>query len=832
VRKGVFPTALGLWLVLAAWSAATQASSPSSARFDAVVAQYCVTCHNERAKQGGLVLEHLNLAAVGAHPEIWEKVVRKLERGMMPPEGVRRPDEATYTALTAWIAGELDRAAVAHPNPPLAHRMNRAEYANAVRDLLAIDLGDVASILPGDDSAYGFDNISEALGVSSVLLERYVAAAGRLSALAVGDLDVAPGSETYVLRQDFSQDQHVDGLPLGTVGGMAVRHTFPVDGEYELRATLMRTNVDQTRGLEYAREIEMTVDGERVFLGTVGGAAPTTAGGTEESVKNKTGLSRSDSIDAGLRIRVPVKAGPHSITVAVLQKTLAQNSRKLVPYRASFDSYDATGIPHIRSLAVVGPYNVAGSGDTPSRRRVFICHPASAKGFGGAGSASANGSGAASPATAAEEAGCARTILSTLARRAYRQPVTGVDMQRLLEFYGSGRRDGTFETGIERGLQRILASPKFLIRVEHDPETLPAGSVHRVTDHDLASRLSFFLWSSIPDDALLTLADQGRLKDPAVLERQVRRMLADPKAEALVTNFAGQWLQLRNLRNAVPDEDTFPEFDDNLRQSLRRETELLFQSIVQEDRNVLDLLTADYTFVNERLAKHYGVPYVYGSQFRRVPVTSEARRGLLGQGSILTLTSNADRTSPVVRGKWILSNLLGAPPNPPPVNVPPLKENQDRPAPVSMRAQMQEHRANPTCAGCHKVMDPLGFAMENFDAVGAWRTSDAAGPIDASAELADGTKVDGIVGLRQALLKRPKIFVSTMTEKLLTYAVGRGLNFDDMPAVRKIVRESAGQDYRFSSIVLGIVESVPFQMRTKPVRDKDADRPPVRTARR
>jgi mono/diheme cytochrome c family protein len=799
VRQGVFPTVLGLWLVLAAWSAGTQASSPQSGalRFGAVVAQYCVTCHNDRARQGGLVLEHLDLAGVGAHPEIWEKVVRKLERGMMPPQGVRRPDEATYTALTAWIAGELDRAAVAHPDPPLLHRMNRAEYANAVRDLLAIDLGDVASILPADDSAYGFDNIAEALGVSSVLLERYVAAAGRLSALAVGDLDVAPGSETYVLRQDFSQDQHVDGLPLGTVGGMAVLHTFPVDGEYELRAALMRTNVDQTRGLEYARQIEMTVDGERVFLGTVGGAAPTTAGGTEESAKSKTGLSRSDSIDAGLRIRVPVKAGPHSITVAVLQKTLAQNSRKLVPYRASFDSYDATGVPHIRSLAVVGPYNVAGSGDTPSRRRVFICHPT----------------------THVTEESCATRILSTLARRAYRQPATGVDLQRLLEFYRTGRRDGTFETGIERGLQRILASPKFLIRVERDPETLPPGSVHRVTDHDLASRLSFFLWSTIPDDGLLALADQGRLKDPTVLERQVRRMLADPKADALVTNFAGQWLQLRNLRNAVPDEDTFPEFDDNLRQSFRRETELLFQSIVREDRNVVDLLTADYTFVNERLARHYGLPYVYGSQFRRVAVTDEARRGLLGQGSILTLTSNADRTSPVLRGKWILSNLLGAPPNPPPVNVPPLVENQDRPAPLSMRAQMQEHRASPVCAGCHKVMDPPGFALENFDAVGAWRTGDAAGPIDASAELADGTKVDGVVGLRQALLKRPEIFVSTMTEKLLTYAVGRGLNVDDMPAVRKIVRESAGQDYRFSSIVLGIVKSVPFQMRTKPVRE-------------
>jgi hypothetical protein len=711
----------------------------------------------------------------------------------MPPTGVRRPDAATYEGLTRWLESALDHAAITHPNPgrPLPHRLNRAEYANAVRDLLALDVGDVATLLPADDSAFGFDNIAEALGTSSVLLERYVTVAGRLAALAVGDLDVAPGAETFVLRQDYSQDQHVEGQPFGTVGGVMANYTFPLDGEYLLSATLMRTNVDATRGLEDPRQVEFTVDGERVFLASIGGTTPGIPGGDEGSDKPK--LSRSDAVDAQLQVRVKVKAGPRDVGVAFLQRSLGENTRKLRPFRSSFDSYDASGMPHVRTLSITGPFNPTGPGDTPSRRRIFTCRPAKA----------------------ADEERCATEILSTLARRAYRQPPSGPDVQRLMDFYRAGRREGTFETGIERALQRVLASPKFVIRVEHEPPAVPAGGVYALGDFELASRLSFFLWSSIPDDELLNVAAQGRLKTPAVFEQQVSRMLSDPRSEALVRNFAGQWLQLRNLRNSVPNEDLFPEFDDNLRQSFQRETELLFDSIMREDHSVLDFLTADYTFVNERLAKHYKIPNVYGSHFRRVAITDEARKGLFGQGSILTSTSNANRTSPTVRGKWILANLIGMPPSPPPANVPPLKENPDGATPVNIRAQMEEHRNNPVCAGCHKLMDPLGFAMENYDAVGAWREKDGGAPIDASGQFLDGTALDGVAGLRRMLVTHPDIFVGTLTEKLLTYALGRGLDYYDMPAVRKIVREAGSRDYRFSALVLGITTSAPFQTRVK-----------------
>jgi hypothetical protein len=796
----------GVSLVTAASPQTAAAASPD-AQYGTVVRQYCVSCHNDRLKTAELSLEKLDVANVASHADVWEKVVRKLRRGAMPPEGARRPDSVTYKGLTTWLEAELDRAAISHPNPgrPLPHRLNRAEYANAVRDLLALDIGDVATILPADDSAYGFDNIAEALGISSVLLERYVTAAGRISALAVGDPDVAPGSETFVLRQDYSQDQHVDGQPFGTVGGLLASYTFPLDAEYVLSATLMRTNVDAARGLEDPRQLEFTLDGERVFLTSIGG----TSSGIPGDEAGKPKLSRSDAVDAQLRTRVRVKAGPRAVGVAFLQRSLGANTRRLQPFRSSLDSYDATGMPHIRTLSITGPFNPTGPGDTPSRRRIFTCKPAN---------------------PVAEER-CATEILTTLARRAYRQPPTATDTQRLLDFYKAGRRDGTFETGIQRALQRILASPKFVIRVEHEPPTVPSGTVYAIGEYELASRLSFFLWSSIPDDELLDAAGHGRLKTPAGLERQVRRMLADPRADALVNNFAGQWLQLRNLRNSVPNEDLFPEFDDNLRQAFQRETELFFNSIVREDHNVVDLLTADYTFVNERLAKHYKIPNVYGSQFRRVSIADEARRGLFGQGSILTSTSNANRTSPTVRGKWILANLVGMPPSPPPANVPPLKETPDGATPVNIRAQMEEHRSNPQCASCHKLMDPLGFAMENFNAVGAWRTRDNGSPIDASGQFLDGSRLDGVAGLRQVLVQHPDIFVGTLTEKLMTYALGRGLDYYDMPAVRKIVREAAAHDYRFSSLVLGIVNSTPFQKRIK-LFQQDVEPVAVKTATR
>ena len=827
MKRSLFIVAITLWVasagfILRASSPQTPGTPPAplDAQYAAVVKQYCVTCHNERLKTADLSLEKLDVARVADAGEVWEKVIRKLRRGAMPPEGARRPDKATSDGLIGWLETELDRAAASHPNPgrPLPHRLNRAEYANAVRDLLTLDVGDVAALLPADDSAYGFDNIAEALGASSVLLERYVTAAGRISALAVGDPDVAPGSETFVLRQDYSQDQHVDGQPFGTVGGVLANYTFPLDGEYVLSASLMRTNVDATRGLEDPRQVEFTLDGDRVFITSIGGTTPTGlpgAAATEEGA-SKPRLSRSDAVDAQLQVRVKVKAGPRAVGVAFLQRSLGQNTRRLQPFRSSLDSYDATGMPHIRTLSITGPYNPTGPGDTPSRRRVFVCRPANVQ-----ANQPPPRRGPSAEASAQAEETCARQILTTLARRAYRQPPTAADLQRLLDFYRSGRREGSFETGIQRGLQRILASPKFVIRVEHEPPAAAPGTVYAISDYELASRLAFFLWSSIPDDELLDAAAHGRLKTPSMLEQQVRRMLADSRAEALASNFAGQWLQLRNLRNSVPNEDLFPEFDDNLRQAFQRETEMFFDSIVREDRNVLDLLTADFTYLNERLARHYKIPNVYGSHFRRVTIADEARRGLFGQGSILTSTSNANRTSPTVRGKWILANLIGMPPSPPPANVPPLKENPEGTAPANIRAQMEAHRANAVCASCHKLMDPLGFAMENFDAVGRWRTRDNGNPIDASGQFLDGATLNGVEGLRQVLVSHPDIFVGTLTEKLLTYALGRGLDHHDMPAVRKIVRESAGRNYRFSTLVLGIATSMPFQMRIKPSQDDE-----------
>jgi mono/diheme cytochrome c family protein len=771
--------------IVALACAVSHAAAPADAR--AVLDKYCVSCHNERAKTAGLTLDKMDLEHVSEGAETWEKVVRKVRVGMMPPAGAPKPDDATRKALVAWLETELDRAGAGKPNPgrPLVHRLNRAEYGNAIRDLLALDV-DAASLLPPDDSAYGFDNIADALGASPVLLERYLSAAGKISELAVGDPEIGAAGETFRVRQDASQDVHIEGLPVGTVGGLLAKTTLPLDGEYLLQVKFFRTNLGAMRGLEYPNQIEISVDGERVHVASFGGDADFKA-----ALENIT--AAADAVEARCTVRVKLNAGPHEIGVAFLHKSSTQNTLRLQAFlRSSNDTLDPSGHPHIDTFTITGPFNPAGPGDTPSRRRVLVCRLASAP----------------------EQEPCARKIISTLAHRAYRGMETPGDLNRLMGFYRTGRN---FERGIQLALERILASPKFAFRVERDPAGAAPGSAYRIGGLELASRLSFFLWSSIPDDQLLDLGAQGKLQQRAVLEQQVRRMLADPKAEALVSNFAGQWLYLRNLRGMIPNSVDFPDFDDNLRQSFQRETELFFQSVMREDRNVLDLMTADYTFLNERLARHYGVPNVYGSHFRRVAVTNDARRGLLGQGSILMVTSHTDRTSPVVRGKWILDNLLGAPPPPMPANVPPLNESNRREGRVlTMRERMEEHRTNPYCAGCHQIMDPIGFSLENFDAVGAWRVVEGGTggtPIDASGQLLDGTKVNGPVELRNALLRQPEIFTSTMTEKLLTYALGRGLAYYDMPVVRGIVREAARHDYRFSSLILGIVSSAPFQMR-------------------
>jgi hypothetical protein len=706
----------------------------------------------------------------------------------MPPAGARRPDPGAIDGTISWLEASLDRAAASRPNPgrPLLHRLNRAEYANVIRDLLDLEV-DVTALLPADDSTYGFDNIADVLGVSPLLQERYLAAAERISALAVGDPRLGAGSTTYRVRQDLSQNQHIEGLPIGTVGGVLGRPTLPLEGDYDLQVRFMRTNTGAMRGLEYPHQLEILVDSERVHLATFGGD-------TDLRALYQNPTLASDAVDARLKVRVHLTAGPHDIGTAFIEKTNAASVDRLQPFLRSSDTMDTSGFPHMDLLSVTGPFNPSGPGDTPSRRRIFTCRPAAAT----------------------QENACATQILSTLARRAYRRPVTTAELQDLLRYFASGRSSGKrFDAGVQMALRRILASPKFVFRSEADPLGVSPGTPYRISDFELASRLSFFLWSSMPDDELLDVALRGQLKDPGTLERQTRRLLADPRSSALVTNFAGQWLYLRNLRSMVPDSNVFPDFDDNLRQALQRETELFFESIMREDRNVFDLLTANYTFVNERLAKHYGIPNIYGSHFRRITIVDEARKGLLGKGAILAVTSQANRTSPVIRGKWILQNLVGIPPAPPPPNVPMLKEPGEQDRPLTMRERMAAHRNNPVCASCHNVMDPLGFALENFDAVGAWRDRDAGAPVDATGQFWDGSTIDGAVGLRQALLKRPDVFVQTMTEKLLTYALGHGLDHNDMPVVRAILRDASRHEYRFSSLVLGIVNSMPFQMRIK-----------------
>jgi hypothetical protein len=780
------------WIL--AWSCAYGQPSPQHA----LINQYCVTCHNEKAKTAGLMLDKLDIDHPAEHAETWEKVVRKLRGGMMPPKGVPRPEQAKIDGLITWLQTTLDQAAAAHPEPGRAplHRLNRTEYANAIRDLLGLKV-DVTALLPADDESNGFDNIAEVLRVSPSLLEAYLAASREVSSLAVGDPKTGPISESFQVPPDLAQEDHIEGLPLGTRGGILIHHNFPLDADYEFNVFLLRNIVGYLTGMEFPHQLEVSIDGARAFLATVGGA--------EDLKLVDTNLALAgDTLDARLKTKVHVKAGPHDVVVAFLRRDSAESDEPLQPFTRDLDLQNMNGIPLIDHVQITGPFAATGSGDTPSRRRIFVCTPENSK----------------------DDLPCAKKILGTLARRAYRRPVTDADMETLLSFYQVGKNQGNFESGIENALRLILASPKFLFRSESDPARVAAGGVYRVSDLDLASRLSFFLWSSIPDDELLSVAEQGKLSDPAVLDREVRRMLADPKAEALVNNFAEQWLFLRNVQSVSPDEATFPNFDDNLRQSFRRETELFFESVVREDRDVMDLITANYTFVNERLAKHYNIPNVYGSQFRRVTLANEARRGLLGQGSILSVTSVPTRTSPVIRGKWILENLMGTPPPAPPPNVPALKDQAQGGKILSVRQLLEEHRKNAPCSTCHAVMDPLGFALENFNAIGEYRTKDASGTIDASGQLADGTKIDGVVGLREALLKHPEYFVGTLTEKMLTYALGRPLEYYDMPVVRGIVQSSARSDYRFSSLITGIVKSEPFQMR----QAVESDQPAVTTA--
>ncbi len=781
-----------------------QAQSQTATDARKILDQYCVTCHNQRLKTAGLMLDTLDVANPPAAAETWEKAIRKLRVGAMPPQGARRPDKSSLDGLASYLETSLDRAALAKPNPGRAtmHRLNRAEYANAIRDLLGLEI-DAGAILPPDDESSGFDNIADVLRVSPSLMERYLSASWNISRLAVGDLAIAPSTEVYRVRPDLSQDQHIEGLPLGTRGGILVKHDFPVDGEYVIKVRLWRNTFDLMRGMEDPHQVEISVDGTQVRTITVGGQDDFT------KMAGNPGSFGAD-VDQRLTVRIPVKAGSHSVSAATILRSHAEKDGLIKPFlRTTVDGLDITGDPSVDRLSIEGPFAPAGPGNAASRRKIFICQPA--------------------PGSEKDELPCARKILSALARRAYRGPVNDADMELLLSMYQRGRNNhGSFEAGIESALQLILASPEFLFRFEPDPGNLAAGTVYHLDDLALASRLSFFLWSSIPDDTLVNLALQGKLKDPAIVEQQVKRMLADPKSDALVDNFVEQWLFLRNLKTKTPDLAAFPDFDDNLRQAMEQETKLFFESIMREDRSVLDLLNADYTFVNERLARHYGIPNVYGSQFRRVKVTDEARRGLLGQASILTVTAYPNRTSPVQRGKWILTNLLGTPPQPPPPNVPQLQDNSAGAKPLSLRERMEAHRRDPVCAGCHKVMDPIGFALENFDAIGRWRTTDEGAPIDPSGTLFNGAKVDGPAALRRMLTSRPETFVGVMTEKLLTYALGRGLEYYDMPAVRKIVREAGTKDFRFSSVVLGIVRSTPFQMK---IAKPPASEPAVVAAR-
>ena len=754
-------------------------TSPSASSFRRLIDRHCVTCHGEELKTAGLRLDMLDIAKVGKSPEVWEKVVHKLRTGAMPPPDRPQPSIGARRALLSWLVKSLDQAAAANPNPgrtETLRRLNRTEYQNAIRDLLSLDI-DAASLLPHDESGYGFDNVNVG-DLSPTLLDRYISAAQKISRLAIGSTRSSPDSAVFRVKPDITQEAHIPGLPIGTRGGILIAYTFPQDGEYEIQVWLTRDRNEQVEGLKGPHDVEVLLDREQVASFTV---------------NPPTDRADHTQVDKHLIVRTTVTAGPHDLGVTFPKgrASLLETARQPLQSRFNYHRHPRTA-PAVFQVSITGPYAAQGAGDTPSRRRIFV----------------------AKPKNPGEEDACAKQIISTLVRRAYRRPVSDSDLEGPMAFYREGRADGDFDSGIERALTAVLVSPQFLFRVETDPSGAAPGEVYRISDIELASRLSFFLWSSIPDDALLAAAERGDLATPEGLEKQTRRMLADPRSYYLASNFAGQWLHLRKLDGWSPDARLFPDVDDNLRVALRKETELFVESILREDRSVLDLLKADYTFLNERLAKHYGIPHVYGSRFRRVSLGDDSKRGgLLRHGSILTVTSFATRTSPVVRGKWVLDNIFGAPPPPPPPGVSALEDNSVS-ATLPMRERMSEHRSNPVCASCHNTIDPVGFALENFDAVGRWRDYEDGEPIDVSGGLPGGLEFDGVAGLEEGLLNRPELFVGTLTEKLLTFALGRGVEYYDAPAVRKILREAEPDGYRFSAIILGIVKSEPFQMRT------------------
>ena len=766
--------------LLSCAASAAAAEQPVAGAVRAMVGKFCVECHGADAAKGGLNLEKILPEDVSRYSDAWEKVVRKLNARHMPPIGKPRPDERTYSAIVSSLETTLDRAAAAKLNPgrtDTVRRLNRTEYQNAIRDLLALDI-DAAALLPADEASHGFDNVTVGT-LSPTLLDRYITAAQKIARLAVGGAQRAPGGDTIRIKPDITQEERVEGLPLGTRGGALIRHTFPQDGEYEFQLRLTRDRNEEVEGLKEPHEFLLLIDREQM----------------RNAIVRPPGAKGHDLVDAHLKFRLPVKAGPHDLGVTFLKNPASLRETARQPYTAQFNMHrHPRSSPAVYQVSITGPFSAHGPGDTPSRSRIFIAQPKSP----------------------GEEETCAKQILSTLMRRAYRRPVSDADLARPMEFFRDGRKEANFDAGIEAALSAVLVSREFLFRVEQEPKGLAGKSPYRITDLELASRLSFFLWSSVPDDELLDVAARGQLNQPDVLAKQTRRMLADPRSLSLVSNFASQWLHLRNLDSITPDGRLFPDFDDNLRQAMRRETELLFEEVLRDDRSVLDLLRTDHTFLNERLAKHYGIPNIYGPRFRRVALGPETPRGgLLRHASVLTVTSYATRTSPVIRGNWILGTLLGTAPPPPPPNVPALEDNAVS-ASLPVRERLAQHRANAACASCHDLMDPVGFALENFDALGRWRTLEEGKPVDASGGFPDGAKFTGVAGLEQALLNRPELFASTLTEKLLTFALGRGVESFDAPAVRQVVRDAKADNHRFSAIVLGIVKSTPFTMRQSP----------------
>lgn len=773
--------------------------------------RYCLACHNDRLKTAGLTLERIDLTNIADRAETWEKVAMKLASGLMPPAGRPRPEPTSTRAFVSALHGNLDRVSQARPNPgrPLTHRLNRTEYANIIRDVFALEI-DPRTLLPADDTdQHGFDNNASVLSLSPTLLERYLSAARKISRLALGRPGPTTSIDTYTVSKLMTQeDRASDRLPFGTRGGTAVTHTFPVDGEYSLTVKLQKTLYSTVRGLAQPHDLEVRLDRRLVRTFTVGGKNITNPPLSFAATLSWTPEweAYANHADADLKLRFRAPAGAHTIGVAFIKKQFEPEDVQQ-PNRAGWafetdETYD--GVPGVESVTVEGPFAVEGAGDTPSRRRILTCAPTGRAGGPG------------KPGTAGpdDERACARQILTPLARRAYRRPTAPDDIETLMTFFDAGRRDGDFEGGIERALQRLLVSPDFLFRLETEPATAAAGQPYRIPDLELASRLSFFLWSTAPDDELLDLAAKGVLRQPATLDRQIKRMLADTRSRALVDNFAAQWLQLRDLRGVVPDPDVFPDFDENLRESMRTETELFIKSQMDADRGIPELLTANYTFLNERLARHYKIPGVYGTRFRKVVLDGTPRGGLLGHASLLTVTSYPNRTSPVLRGKWLLENLLGTPPPPPPPDVPALKDKGANGERQSVRERLEEHRKNAVCATCHSQMDPLGFALEHFDAVGRYRTIDEARtPVDASGSLPSGDKFEGLAGLRDVLVGRREQFVGTVTERLLSFALGRTVEYYDRPTLRAIVRDAAPGGYRWSTIITSIIKSAPFHMR-------------------